>query len=89
MRIVSALIVALSLAVPGMACADTYQLWLEQFDESRGTTICKYRSGMGDYEVAEYSGYHLCPRVACASPAKDNSSKPVSTCPQGEPLPLS
>ena len=69
MKTMRVLALAALLSAPGLALADTYQLWLEQFDEGRGITVCKYRSGLGDDEVAEYAGRYLCPRVACRVPA--------------------
>lgn len=75
MSIARTLVLTALLMGPGLAAADTYQLWLEVFDESRETTICKYRSGMGKDGITEYSGRWLCPRVACEiPPEKDRSA---------------
>lgn len=87
MRTVNALIVALSLAMPCAAVAETFQLWLEMFDETRDTTVCKYLSGMGRAEVAEYSGRYFCPRVACEVPAGDNAAT-ANNCPPADASPV-
>ena len=89
MKIFYASIVAFFLAVPRAAVAETWQLWLEIFDEDRGTTLCKYRTDSGQYEVTEHSGYHLCPRVACLSPDQEAQLTPDGNCAGSEPLPLS
>lgn len=72
MKHASAIVVAAFLAAPAIALADTYQLWLEVFDESRGTTTCKYRSSLGKDGVTEHSGRYLCPRVACRIPPPED-----------------
>ncbi len=86
MKIVNALIVALFLAIPCVAAAETFQLWMEMFDETRDTTICKYHSRTGSDEVAEYPGRYLCKRVTCEVPpverdARADNCKPAATAP--------
>lgn len=74
MKTVSVLFAFACLAMPGVTVADTYQLWLEQFDEGTQTTICKYHSGVGEMEVAEFAGRFLCPRVACRVPSANDDA---------------
>lgn len=81
MRTLNALIVALSLAIPCVAAAETFQLWMEMFDETRDTTICKYRSGMGTDEVAEYPGRYLCKRVTCEVPPAERDARADNCAP--------
>jgi hypothetical protein len=74
------LLIAACLMVPGIAVADTYQLWLEIFDEGRATTVCKYRSNLGKQGEAEYPGRHLCPRVACKIPPAEHHATATINC---------
>lgn len=89
MKIASTLFVTAFVTMPCVAGAETFQLWLELFDESRDTTICKYRSGLGNDEVTEYSGRYLCPRVACVIPPTEGTPVVDTECVPGEALPLS
>ena len=88
MKFANALIVAACVMIPGVVGAETYQLWLEMFDEARDTTICKYRSGLGNDEVTEYAGRHLCPRVACEIPPREASRIADRDCAPADALPL-
>ena len=72
MQVERLLVLAALLAAAPVAVADTYQLWLERFDEASGTTVCKYRSGGGKDAMSQHEGRYLCPRVACSVPPPDN-----------------
>lgn len=89
MKIASTLLIAAVVAMPGVAVAETYQLWLEMFDETRGTTVCKYRSRLGKNEVTEYAGRYLCPRVACEIPPVESAKVADNDCVPMAALPVS
>jgi len=57
---------ALCVAGPCLAAAETYQICLEIFDESRETTVCTYRSRAGQFKIIEHGGRYFCPRVLSA-----------------------
>lgn len=80
MKISSTLIVTAIVTLPCAAGAETFQLWLEIFDEARNTTVCKYYSGNGKSQVQEYSGRYLCPRVACKIPPAETPAVANSDC---------
>lgn len=89
MKIVNTLIVTAVVTLPCVAGAETFQLWLEIFDEARDTTICKYHSSLGKNQETEYSGRYFCPRVACEIPPTDDSTLADSDCVPAEAAPVS
>ena len=85
MQIRRMLILLLLLGVSHLAAADTYQLWLERFDETTGMTVCLYRSDAGKDAMSEYVGRYLCPRVACTVPPTDDRQEPPDCAPRDVP----